>query len=201
MSTLEDNGEGIIGQSVFIGGKPHAVLETDHSLSVFPQVDVTTCVLPLSEHKRGRRPPPTPPTPLSPLQIRTTCPPSSEKRAGPHWTSSEGKSASCLDKRRGSCMKRGKGVGNLSLSWALIFLIMHRKLLLQRTLSQSICREDWGSYGVSPLCPLLPGVWAGGVSTNKLEGMPPKDSLHCLYIPRWHLICNGDAVLMCTSTS
>lgn len=64
MSTLDDNGEGIIGRCVFIGGKPHAALETDHSLSVFPQVDVTTCVLPLSEHKRGLRllllPPPSP---------------------------------------------------------------------------------------------------------------------------------------------
>lgn len=148
MSALDDNGEGIIGQYVFIGGKPHAVLETDHSLSVFPQVDVTTCVLPLSEHKHGRRPPPAPLPPLSPLQIRTTCPLSSENRAGPHWTSSEGESASCLDKRWGSCMNWGKGAGNLSPSWALIFLITHRKLLLQRTLSQSICREDWGSYGV-----------------------------------------------------
>lgn len=147
MSTVDDNGEGIIGQYVFIGGKPHAVLETDHSLSVFPQVDVTTCVLPLSEHKRGRRPPPTPP--LSPLQIRTTCPPSSENRAGPHWTSSEGKSASCLDKRRASCMKRAKGAGILAWAWPLIFLIRRRKLLLQRTLSQSICTEDWGSYGSS----------------------------------------------------
>lgn len=110
MSTVDDNGEGIIGQYVFIGGKPHAVLETDHSLSVFPQVDVTTCVLPLSEHKRGPAlAPPTPP--IYPLQIRTTCPPSSENWAGPHWTSSEGKSASCLDKRRGSRMKRGKGAG------------------------------------------------------------------------------------------
>lgn len=67
MSTLDDNGEGIIGRCVFIGGKPHAALETDHSPSVFPQVDVTTCVLPLSEHKRGLRltPPPSLPSPLS----------------------------------------------------------------------------------------------------------------------------------------
>lgn len=66
MSTLDDNGEAIIGRCVFIGGKPHAALETDHSLSMFPQVDVTTCVLPLSEHKRGLRlTPPSLPSPLS----------------------------------------------------------------------------------------------------------------------------------------
>lgn len=86
-------------------------------------------------------------------------------------------------------------------AWPLIFLITHRKLLLQRTLSQSIYTEDWGSYGVSLLSPFLPGVWAGGVSTNKLQAMPPKDSLHCLYVPRWHLIRNADAVLTCALTS
>lgn len=137
--------------SVFIGGKPHAVLETDHSLSVFPQVDVTTCVLPLSEHKRGRRPPPTPLPPLSPLQIRTTCPPSSENRAGPHWTSSEGKSNSCLDKRRGSCMKRGKGAGNLA---ADIFNYAQETPVTKDTFSVNLqggLRELWGLPALSSL--------------------------------------------------
>lgn len=155
MSTVDDNSEGIIGQYVFIGGKPHAVLETDHSLSVFPQVDVTTCVLPLSEHKRGRRPPPTPPLPLPPLQIRTTCPPSSENRADPHWTSSEGKSASCLDKRRGSCLKRAKGAGNLSLSLAAdIFNYAQETPVTKDTFSVSLhggLRELWGLPAFSSL--------------------------------------------------
>lgn len=116
MSTLGDNGEGIIGQCVFIGGKPHAALETDHSLSMFPQVDVTTCVLPLSEHKRGLRLPP-PFSPLSAFQIRTTCPQAlrtGQALCGPPWRE---ESASCLDKRRGklrgSYMKRGKVRGIL----------------------------------------------------------------------------------------
>lgn len=180
------------------------MLETDHSLSVFPQVDVTTCVLPLSEHKRGRRPPHCPslsplPSPLSkseppaPRALRTgpaLIGPPRRERAPLVWTN-----AGAL------AWNEAKVQGILARAGRWYFLITHRKLLLQRTLSESIYREDWGSYGVSPLCPLLPGVWAGGVSTNKLEGMPPKDSLHCLYIPRWHLICNGDAVLMCALTS
>lgn len=58
------------------------------------------------------------------------------------------------------------------------FLIMFRKLLLQRTLSHSIYREAVRSFGVTllfSLCHFLVCVWVVGISTNKLEGMPPRD--------------------------
>lgn len=146
MSTVDDNGEGIIGQYVFIGGKPHAVLETDHSLSVFPQVDVTTCVLPLSEHKRGRRPPPAPS--LSPLS-KSEPPAPRALRTGPALTGPpQRERAPLVWTNVGVLAWNEPKVRGIS-AWArpLIFLITHRKLLLQRTLSQSICTEDWGSYG------------------------------------------------------
>lgn len=120
MSTLDGNGEGIIGRCAFIGGKPHAALETDHSLSVFPQVDVTTCVLPLSEHKRGlRRRPPHPL--LSPLRFpnQNHLPPGPENRPGPPWTSLERGErllfGQTLGQAPGLVHETGKGAGNLTL--------------------------------------------------------------------------------------
>lgn len=153
MSTLDDNGEGIIGQCVFIGGKPPAALETDHSLSVFPQVDVTTCVLPLSEHKRGLRCPPPHPL-LSPLRFpnQNHLPPGPENRPGPPWTSLESRRAPLVwtnvgastGARTWNVERCGESYPSRSLLpptpspvWARpwYFLITHRKLLLQRTLS------------------------------------------------------------------
>lgn len=69
---------------------------------------------------------------------------------------------------------------------------------------QGGCEEFWGHPPLFSLSFLTKCVWAVGVSTNKLESMPPRDSGHCwqptFRKPRWHLVFECNCFLTQTPT-